>query len=99
MKSFPMQPIVLADDGVIRFQENRIIRDLLKTSTLDLNDIARAACSGKYNDAEEMQLAQLLGYSVSGFGDLRCADRDVVRRADQKASKLNAELDAAEKSK
>ena len=35
-----------------------------------------------------MQLAQLIGYSVSGFGDLSYADRDVVRRADRKTEKL-----------
>lgn len=81
MKSFPMQPIVLAEDGVIRFQENRIVRDLLKTSTLDLNQIALRG----YTPAEHMQLAQLIGYSVSGFGDLSYADKDVVRRADKKS--------------
>lgn len=85
-----MQPIVLDEDGVARFQENRIVRDLLKSGAINLNDIAIRAAHGEYTDAEQMQLAQLIGYSVSGFGDLSYADKGVVRRADRKAESLPA---------
>lgn len=90
MKSFPMQPIVIAPDGVARFQANRIIEDLLLSGRLNLNDVAIAAARGAYSEAEQMQVAQLIGYSVSGFGELSYADRDVVRRADKKAAALKA---------
>ena len=88
MKSFPMQPIACAKDGVIRFVPNRIIEDLFSVGLLDLNKIAVAAARGTYSAAEQMQVAQLIGYTVSGFGDLSYADRDVVRRADRKAAAL-----------
>lgn len=88
MKSFPMQPIVIAEDGVARFQANRIIADLWKSGAFSLNDIGIKAAEGAYTEAEQMQLAQLIGYSVSGFGDLSYADREVVRRADRKAALL-----------
>lgn len=92
MKSFPMQPIVVAKDGVVRFQENRIVSAFLEAGRegkrLDLNEIAVRACRGEFTTAEQMQFAQLIGYSVSGFGDLSYADRDVVRRADKKANSL-----------
>lgn len=89
MKNFPMQPIIRAKDGVVRFQSNRIIEDLFNAGKIDLNEIAIFSARGAYTDAEQMQLAQLIGYSVSGFGDLSYADRDVLRRADRKAKMLS----------
>lgn len=87
-----MQPIVKTESGVVRFKENRIVSDLLEaargTRHLDLNQIAIDYARGKYTQAEMMQVAQLIGYSVSGFGDLSYADRAVVRRADRKAEQL-----------
>jgi hypothetical protein len=42
-------------------------------------------------DADErMQLAQLIGYSVSGYGDLSYASRESVERADEIADALAA---------
>jgi hypothetical protein len=86
-RSFPMQPIMKTESGVVRFQENRIVSAVLAASSegrkLDLNDIAILAAHGNFTQAEQMQFAQLIGYSVSGFGDLSYADRDVVRRADR----------------
>ena len=61
----PVQPI---KDG--RFIPNRIVEKLLETSTLDLNDIARM----EFTNQERMQLAQLIGYSVGGFGTLSYVD-------------------------
>jgi hypothetical protein len=91
-KNFPMQPIVLADDNVVRFKGNRIVRAFLAAAQegkkLDLNDIAIKAAHGEFTDAEQMQFAQLIGYSVSGFGDLSYVDRKVLRRADLIADKV-----------
>lgn len=87
MKHFPMQPIELDEHGTVRFKQNRIVRDLLTVASqhgLSLNDIAR----GSYTQAEAMQLAQLIGYSVGGYGDLSYASSESVRRADKKAAEL-----------
>lgn len=89
-KNFPMQPIVLARDRVIRFQENRIVSELLRLAwdRLDLNAISARMQEGAYTRAEYMQLLQLTGYSVSGFGDSDLVDKRVVRRADQIAARV-----------
>ena len=78
---FPMQPIQLDAHGVARFAENRIVNDLLEFAAarrFGLNQIA----IGDYSDEERMQLAQLIGYSVSGYGDLSYASEESVRKAD-----------------
>lgn len=93
-----MQPIVLikneqnSPNGVARFMENRLVSAFVDAASngrrYDLNQAAIDAAHGKYTDAEQMQLAQLIGYSVSGFGDLSYADKGVVRRSDRKVEKL-----------
>jgi hypothetical protein len=75
----PMQPIALDERGVARFKENAIIQWLFETGKLNLNEIALM----RFDDEDRMQLAQLLGYSVSGFGDLSYADPEVVAAADK----------------
>ena len=82
----PMQPIYLDksvgnESGVIRFQSNGIIRYLCDTGKIDLNALALIP----FDDDDRMQLAQLLGYSVSGFGDLDYASDEIVDEADRLA--------------
>lgn len=81
----PMQPIIRAHDGVIRFQENAIINFLFKIGSIDLNMIARIT---DFTDDDRMQLAMLLGYSVSGFGDLNYASESVIEQADAVAQHI-----------
>lgn len=87
MSKNPMQPVVLAADGVVRFKENKIITYLLHFAErrgIDLNQIA----SMDFDRDDYSQLMQLLGYSVSGYGNLSSANRNHVRRADSAAEKL-----------
>lgn len=79
----PMQSIVLVD-GVARFKANQIVCRLLELCPLDINQIARMPFSA--DDRE--QFAQLIGYSVSGFGDISYASAEVVRAADEAAEEL-----------
>lgn len=76
----PMQPVVLAPDGVVRFKANAIVRHLLDRGGSDLNKLAELP----FDVDDRVQFAQLIGYSVSGFGDLDYVPRSVVRRADAK---------------
>lgn len=69
----PMQPVDFdgkaqphSERGVIRFKLNAIVQWLLDNGGKDLNDIARQ----DFTDADRTQFAQLIGYSVSGWGDL-----------------------------
>lgn len=83
----PMQPVVVAPDGCVRFLQNRIVRDLLEhgqKTGLGLNELA---CGDYYAD-ERMQLAQLLGYSVSGYGGLSYVSAESCALADERARSL-----------
>lgn len=89
MDGLPQQPIVVVADKVIRFRANRIV-EMLYTKAVagqkfGLNDIAVLAHQGVFTKAEQMQFAQLLGYSVSGFGELSYAHPLVVAEADARA--------------
>lgn len=64
-----MQPLYIAGDGRIRFKENAIVRHLLTSAEkvgVDLNSIAMH----DFSDEDRMQLAQLIGYSLGGYGEL-----------------------------
>ena len=80
----PIQPI---EDN--RFVENRIVTQLFQTSSLTFNDIAIM----NFTDQERMQFAQLIGYSVSGFGTLIYVD-DETYNAAVKMSEGMSEADA-----
>lgn len=85
----PMQPVVIAPDGVIRFKQNKIVRHLLDFASplgCGLNELARE----DFSQEDRMQLAQLIGYSVSGYGELSYASSESVERADAIAAALAA---------
>jgi hypothetical protein len=63
--SYPLQPLVTVD-GVLRFKENGLVQHLLKHGGLTLNDLAQLDVP----DEDRAQFAQLIGYSLSGFGEL-----------------------------
>lgn len=83
----PMQPVELADDGVIRFKRNKIVRFLVDWASergMTLNELAVM----DFDDADHEQLAQLIGYSVSGFGDLSYVSDEAYQAATEAAKKL-----------
>lgn len=62
----PIQPIVMDPHGVARFKKNKIVEYLLDQGEFNMNDIARI----EFPREDRVQFAQLIGYSVCGFGDL-----------------------------
>ncbi|MNI44260.1 hypothetical protein D3C73_986290 [compost metagenome] len=94
-----MQPVGVDKNGHHRFLENRIVRDMLDFASprgMDLNDIAVRACRGQYNQAEQRQFAQLIGYSVSGYSELSYvndASWEEAWRRDRALGAENAEGD------
>ena len=83
----PMQPIELAQDGVIRFKTNRMVNDLYEFSVargFGLNEMARR----DYTPDERMQFAQLIGYSVSGYGGLSYVSDESANKADAIAAAI-----------
>ena len=92
----PLQPVI---DG--RFVPNRIVKKLLEVAPIGLNDIAIM----DFTNQERMQFAQLIGYSVDGFGSLSYVDDETFNAAcmydkdEQEARNyaLREQLDAARK--
>lgn len=64
--SQPIQPLEVDPHGCLRFKENKIVRYLLDNGGIDLNQLA---CIDFPNEDRE-QFSQLIGYSLSGFGEL-----------------------------
>lgn len=76
----PMQPLVIDAHGTLRFKENPIVRTLLDYATehgYGLNEIARE----EFDVEDQMQLAQLIGYSLSGYGTLSYVTDESYERA------------------
>lgn len=87
MKKHPMQPVVLDSRGVARFKENKIVSRVLEFATAHgcgMNELARM----DFSIEDRMQFAQLIGYSVSGYGDLGYASKKSVAKADRRVEKL-----------
>ena len=95
----PMQPIGWDEKTgkVIRFKQNKIVRMLLDTHKLNLNDIAKMNAKGIFNNDDYTQLMQLIGYSVSGYGELSTSPEETVREADRIAAELSAARKADKK--
>ena len=80
----PVQHLHRDATGVIRFKENKIVRFLLDAGPFDLNQMALMP----FDNEDRVQLAQLIGYSVSGFGDLSYASDETVESADKLAEDI-----------
>lgn len=73
----PVQPLVKDKNGVVRFKENKIVSFLLEAGPNDMNTLATMPFS--VEDRE--QFAQLIGYSLCGFGDLSYVTDATYERA------------------
>lgn len=65
----PMQPVVVDESGIHRFKSNKCVEALLEhgqKTGFGLNELTLHG----HTPEDQMQLAQLIGYSVSGYGDL-----------------------------
>ncbi len=84
----PIQPVVLDDKGVARFKANKLVRYLLDLCTAkgvaDMNTLALL----EYPREDYEQFAQLIGYSVCGFGELSYASDEVYAIAFTEFEKL-----------
>ena len=83
----PDQPIEVAEDGMIRFRANPIVRDLLDFATPRGMGMNEMACRDYPVWARE-QFAQLIGYSVSGYSELSYVTDASYERAEAIAADL-----------
>lgn len=66
MANHPMQPVLIDKFGRPAFKPNAIVEHLLENGATDLNKLAVM----RLPKADREQFAQLIGYSVNGFGEL-----------------------------
>jgi len=83
-KKQPNQPLVRDAHGTVRFQENAIVRYILDAGGIDMNGIALMPFSRE----DREQFAQLIGYSVCGFGELPYVSDDAWDRAKRAERRL-----------
>jgi hypothetical protein len=83
----PMQPIVRAPDGMLRFKKNTIVRWLVDRLPQGMNEVA--ILPGVTRE-EHSQLAQLIGYSLSGYSELSYVTDEEYARARAMADLVEA---------
>lgn len=81
----PIQLLVYDRHGVIRFKENKIVQFVLAHSRVNMIDIA---INPMFSHEDRIQFEQLLGCSLSYYGDLEEAtDKDYKKAEKQKVHK------------
>lgn len=84
-----MQPLLIDEDAVIRFKGNGIVNSLYRLCCDNLKfGMNEIVGHGGYTEEDLSQFAQLLGYSVDGYGELDYVSKKSIRKADKKADKL-----------
>lgn len=78
MTNHPVQPLVTDERGVIRFRKNTIVRFLLDAGPFDMNRLALM----DFSDEDRQQFAQLIGYTLGGYGDLSYVTDEAYARAE-----------------
>ena len=73
----PIQPLVTQDQGIVRFKANQIVQFLLDAGPYDMNKLACMTFSAE----DREQFAQLIGYSLSGFGELPYVSEETFKAA------------------
>lgn len=87
----PMQPIVLDNKGTPRFKRNAIVCHLLDSHPqADMNTLVLMPFSSE----DRRQFAQLIGYSVSGYGELPYVNKAQCQAADAEAERVMAIIKA-----
>ena len=87
----PIQPLDLDEHETLRFKANAIVRFLLDAGPFDMNQLAQMT----FSQEDREQFAQLIGYSLSGFGELSYVSDETYERAHSSINHLvRARIDA-----
>lgn len=84
----PQQPLYMTNSGIARFVKNSIVDDLLDFATRRGFGMNEIACR-EYTPEERMQFAQLIGYSLGGYGDLSYTTDESYNEAVQSCEQLS----------
>lgn len=91
----PIQPLELDDGGILRFKQNAVVRKLLDVATANgysLNEIVRDPNTTR---EDLVQLYQLIGYSLAGYGELQAVSDTDYEAAEHMFSEEEAKADRA----
>lgn len=80
----PIQPLQRDPTGVLRFKSNAIVKYLLRTPGGGLNELAKVA----FPKEDWQQFAQLIGYSLDGYGTLSYVDDAAFEAASRQVSDI-----------
>jgi len=86
----PIQPIYIDKNGTARFKKNEIVCFLLDHGPFNLNDLA----AHEFPREDEEQFAQLIGYSLSGLGELSYVSDETYKTAEKMHSEGKTEAEA-----
>lgn len=95
MPKHPLQPLISDEHGVLRFKRNEIVRFLLDNGGIDLNSLSLR----HFTQEDREQFAQLIGYSLVGFGELSYVSDDTYNAAKnmtEEKSEIDARIEALE---
>lgn len=76
----PVQPLIDDPHGVRRFKLNAIVQRLMEFARqrgCGMNELAEM----QFSDEDRVQFAQLIGYSLQGFGELSYVSDETYQRA------------------
>lgn len=73
----PVQPVFKDEHGRTRFKKNAIVEFLLDRGGFNMNDLAVLP----FQPADREQFAQLIGYTLTGFGELSYVTDETYDRA------------------
>jgi len=90
MAKHPIQPLEKDAHGILRFKQNAIVRFLLDSGPNDMNKLAMMP----FSQEDRQQFAQLIGYSLCGYGDLSYVSDDDYNAAVEMSKKGKSEKDA-----
>jgi hypothetical protein len=89
MQRQPLQPLERDEHGYPRFRQNQIVSKLLDEGRFDMNRIA----DWDVSQDDRIQFAQLIGYSLSGFGELDYVDEETYQAACQMVEADKSEIE------
>jgi hypothetical protein len=90
----PPQPVGIDEHGVIRFKRNAIVDFLVRDMRpgYDMNTIVTKYHRGEFSYEDLVQFYQLIGYSISGYGDLSAVKDEDWDKANELAEPLRDSL-------
>lgn len=86
----PIQPLEADKQHSFRFKENKIVKHLLDHGGIDMNALAML----DFSVEDREQFAQLIGYSLAGFGELSYVRADTYAVAATMAGTGQTEVES-----